>query len=224
MPQTEVPLTVVDLFCGAGGLSLGFRRAGFDILRAVDNWKPAVDTYRANIGDHVVRQEIDMDCELPVSTVLVGGPPCQGFSSAGRRNHDDRRNSLVTVFSRLIAQYKPAAFVFENVEGFLTGVRGKFVFQLLEPVIEAGYRVHLRKVNAANYGVPQHRKRVIAVGCLGWEPSFPRPTHAAFGAPGAHLGNGHRAIPTPGVADARAFCRLLPDNRPLESLITLSHP
>ena len=202
MPQAEVPLTVVDLFCGAGGLSLGFRRAGFEIVRAVDHWKPAVDSYRACIGNHVVRDEIHLDCKLPQSAVLVGGPPCQGFSSAGRRRDDDRRNSLVSVFARLIAQYKPAAFVFENVEGFLTGVRGKFIFQLLEPVIEAGYRVHLRKVNAANYGVPQHRKRVVAVGGLGWEPSFPKPTHSAFGAPGAHLGNGRRAIPTPTVADA----------------------
>ncbi len=196
------PLTVVDLFSGAGGLSVGFRRAGFEIVRAVDHWMPAVDCYRANIGDHVTREEIGPDLVVPPASVLVGGPPCQGFSSAGKRHGDDKRNSLVAVFSRLIAQYRPAAFVFENVEGFLTGANGKFVFQLLDPVIDAGYRVHLRKVNAANYGVPQHRKRVIAIGALGWEPSFPNPTHAAFGAPGASLGNGHRAIRTPTVNEA----------------------
>jgi len=202
MSKLYAPLTVVDLFCGAGGMSLGFRRAGFEIIHAVDHWKPAVDSYRANVGDHVTEAEIHQDCQLPPSAVLVGGPPCQGFSSAGRRSIDDKRNSLVTVFARLIAQYRPTAFVFENVEGFLTGVNGKFIFQLLEPVIEAGYRVHLRKVNAANYGVPQHRKRVIAVGGLGWEPSFPKPTHAAFGAPGAQLGNGYRATPAPTIAEA----------------------
>jgi DNA (cytosine-5)-methyltransferase 1 len=188
-------------------MSLGFLRAGFEIIHAVDHWKPAVDSYRVNIGDHVTQGEIQLDCKLPQPAIMVGGPPCQGFSSAGQRRNDDKRNSLVTVFARLIAQYKPAAFVFENVEGFLTGVQGKFIFQLLEPVIEAGYRVHLRKVNAANYGVPQHRKRVVAIGGLGWEPSFPKPTHAAFGAPGAQLGNGYRTLPTPTISDALSVLR-----------------
>jgi DNA (cytosine-5)-methyltransferase 1 len=107
------------------------------------------------------------------------------------RRENDRRNSLVKVFAELVAREKPRAFLFENVEGFLTGAGGKNVFDLLEPVIEAGYRVHIRKINAANYGVAQHRKRVIALGGLGWDPSFPMPTHSAFGAPGAHLAGRH---------------------------------
>ncbi len=74
--------------------------------------------------------------------------------------------------------------MFENVEGFLTAGNGDRVFDLLVPLIQSGYRIHLRKVNASNYGVPQHRKRVIAIGGLGWEPTFPEPTHRAFGAPG----------------------------------------
>jgi len=182
----ETP-TLLDLFCGAGGLSLGFQRAGFRLVRAIDNWKPAIDTYRTNIGGHVVEGNITEFMELPKSTVIAGGPPCQGFSSAGKRRSDDERNSLVTVFARLVARMKPRAFVFENVEGFLTGANGHFVLDLLTPILEAGYRVHLRKINAANYGVPQHRKRVVAIGGLGWSPSFPQPTHSAHGAPGAHL-------------------------------------
>ena len=180
--------TLVDLFCGGGGLSSGFRRAGFSTICAIDSWQPAVDTYRRNLGSHIERASITEQTQLPDAWVVAGGPPCQGFSSAGRRRDDDERNSLVKVFARLIAMHRPRAFVFENVEGFLTNSDGRFVLDLLEPVLEAGYHVHLRKINAANYGVPQHRKRVLAIGGLGWSPRFPEATHTAHGAPGAHLG------------------------------------
>src|SRR5262249_29079218 len=92
---------------------------------------------------------------------------------------------------------RPRAFLFENVEGFLTAENGQRVLDLLVPLVQAGYRIHLRKVNAANYGIPQHRKRVLAVGGLGWEPSFPDLTHSAYGAPGARLaGTTRKAAPT----------------------------
>lgn len=199
-PKTHA---AIDLFCGAGGLSLGFQRAGFRVVCAVDSWAPAVETYRTNLGDHVLQRRISAEIDIPEAAVIVGGPPCQGFSSAGRRTDDDERNSLVDVFARIVARVRPAAFVFENVEGFLTGARGRFVIDLLRPVIDAGYHVHLRKINAANYGVAQHRKRVIAIGGLGWEPSFPEPTHSAHGAPGAGLAS--RVLPpTPSLADALA--------------------
>jgi DNA (cytosine-5)-methyltransferase 1 len=201
--QIDIP-TVVDLFCGAGGMSLGFIDAGFKIIRAIDNWSAAVQTYSANLADHVIEQSVCNDLDLPNATVYIGGPPCQGFSSAGRRRAEDERNSLVTIFANLIAKAKPNAFVFENVEGFLTGAKGRFVFELLEPLIAAGYRIHLRKINAAHYGVPQHRKRVLAIGGLGWDPTFPEPTHAAFGAPGAELANLHVSVSTPTLAEALA--------------------
>lgn len=204
MRNTATPPSVIDLFCGAGGLSLGFIRAGFQSQAAFDNWQPAVETYRANLGDHVQLAAITRDLDIPRPAVIVGGPPCQGFSSAGMRRSDDARNSLVGEFSRLIARVRPSAFVFENVEGFLTGSRGDFVLELLEPLIEVGYRIHLRKINAAHFGVPQHRKRVIGIGGLGWNPSFPEPTHAAFGAPGSQLANGMRSRATPTLADALA--------------------
>lgn len=193
--------TVVDLFCGAGGMSLGFQSAGFEVIKAYDFNANAVATYRANLGDHCEQLSISEDLDVPPCDVIVGGPPCQGFSSAGMRRDGDERNSLVSVFANLIARCRPRAFVFENVEGFLTGESGKRVIDLLEPVLSVGYRVHLRKINAANFGVPQHRKRVIGFGFLHHDSVFPEPTHGAFGAPGAHLGVQHLP-PTPTILDA----------------------
>ena len=183
--------SAVDLFCGAGGLSLGLQEAGFEIRLSVDHDEAAVETYTRNLGKHVRRAEIAEDIVIPKADVIAGGPPCQGFSSAGPRRIGDHRNSLVGVFAEIIVKHRPQAFVFENVEGFLTAEGGCRVLELLEPLVEAGYRIHLRKVNAANYGVPQHRKRVLAIGGLGWNPSFPEPTHCAFGAPGASLKGRH---------------------------------
>ncbi len=195
--------TVADLFCGAGGLSQGFQRAGFELVCGIDNDPPAVETYRANLGDHAVCREIAEYTELPEAAVIAGGPPCQGFSSAGLRRPGDSRNTLVSCFAQVVVRHRPLAFVFENVEGFLTAEGGSRVLELLTPLVGAGYRIHLRKVNAANYGVPQHRKRVIAVGGLGWEPPFPDPTHTAYGAPGAALGG--TCLPrTPSVEEALA--------------------
>lgn len=192
---------VVDLFCGAGGLSLGLELAGLDVVQAVDHWAQAVETYRANLHHPIVEDSIVPGYGIAEADVIVGGPPCQGFSSAGMRRADDARNTLVGVFATIVAEKRPKAFVFENVEGFLTGGDGRFVFDLLGPVIEAGYRVHLRKINAANFGIPQHRKRVLAIGGLGWDPVFPEPTHFAFGAPGAS--SAHHGLPrTPTLGDA----------------------
>ena len=191
----------VDLFCGAGGMSLGFMRAGWEPVGAYDAWPEAVETYRRNVDSRVELRNVDPEIELPEADLIVGGPPCQGFSSAGLRRPTDHRNTLVGVFAEIVARCRPDAFLFENVEGFVTGGAGKFVLDLLEPVIEAGYWVHVRKINAANFGVPQHRKRVLAIGGRGWDPGFPYPTHTAHGAPGALLA-GNRLPLTPSVADA----------------------
>lgn len=186
-PEHATPLTVIDLFCGAGGLSLGLQRAGWRVQRSVDHFRAAVETYRRNLGDHVSDEDIHEEIPLPSASMIAGGPPCQGFSSAGLRRAKDGRNTLVSVFAKIIVKYRPTVFMFENVEGFLTAEDGERVLELLTPIVKAGYRVHLRKINAANYGVPQHRKRVLAIGGLGWDPIFPEPTHRAYGAPGAEL-------------------------------------
>ncbi len=194
--------TVVDLFSGCGGLSLGFKRAGFELVSSYDNWKPAVETYGKNFGHTPSLISLDEHCKLPQATVITGGPPCQGFSSAGRRHASDERNTLIRIFSTLVARHKPLAFVFENVEGFLTQGNGRFVFDLLEPLVDAGYRIHLRKLNAAHYGIPQHRKRVLAIGGLGWDPTFPGHTHSALGTPGAGLANSYHLPFTPDLQEA----------------------
>ena len=188
MPQI---FKVADLFCGAGGLSCGFREAGFETVVAADFNDSAIETHRANFGPHAVIHDLSHLIALPEVDVIVGGPPCQGFSSAGMRKVGDARNTLVSAFANHVVHYRPMAFVFENVEGFLTTDSGNFVFDLLEPVIRAGYRLHVRKVSAANYGVPQHRKRVLVIGGRGWDPTFPEATHSAFGAPGARRAAKH---------------------------------
>lgn len=177
--------TLIDLFCGAGGLTLGLHRLGFTTAFAADSWAAAIASYNANFTHPAQLVRLDDGIELPHADVIVGGPPCQGFSSAGTRHPQDPRNSLVSIFATLVVRSLPSAFVFENVEGFLTAAEGKRVFDLLDPLIEAGYRIHVRKINAANFGIPQHRKRVIAIGGLGWEPEFPSPSHVAPGAPGS---------------------------------------
>ena len=204
---------VLDLFCGAGGLSLGLKLAGFEVALAVDKWAAAHETYASNfpdvnflaaeIGQLVGKDLLDAagmhTNEKP--SLIAGGPPCQGFSSAGRREHKDPRNTLVGAFARLVAEIKPQFFLFENVEGLLTTGHGAAVFALLDPILEAGYQVHFRKINAANYGVPQLRKRVIALGAIGMAPKFPMPSHAAYGAPGAHLAGRHLPL-TPNLHEA----------------------
>ncbi len=177
-------------------MSLGFTKQGFAPILAIDCWKPAIATYQSNLGHRAVEDPVYENMRLPEATVIAGGPPCQGFSSAGARRKGDARNTLVGVFANLIASHRPRAFVFENVEGFVTNDDGRFVFDLLDPLLEAGYHIHLRKVNAANFGVPQHRKRFIAIGGLGWSPTFPNPTHSAWGAPGAQFHSGLPLTPS----------------------------
>lgn len=193
--------SVIDLFSGCGGLSLGFQEAGFQIVSAFDSWLPAVETYRRNFTHPIEHREIGPLSELPLADVIIGGPPCQGFSSAGLRRQGDHRNTLISVFSGLVERLRPRAFVFENVEGFLTGEGGHFVFELLVPLVNAGYRIHLRKLNASNFGIPQHRKRILAIGGLGWDPTFPTHTHSSLGAPGADLLNGHELPFSPSLGD-----------------------
>lgn len=211
MADNQEAITSIDLFCGAGGLTLGLASVGVATALASDNWEPASATFQQNFpgisflpadASELTPQDLLAKSGLDAPpSLIVGGPPCQGFSSAGARRSHDGRNGLVAVFARLIAETRPAAFVFENVEGFLTLDSGSFVTDLLDPVIEAGYFVHLRKVNVANYGVPQLRKRVVGIGFLGAPPPFPTATHSARGAPGVHrVGAGLPA--TPSVADA----------------------
>ena len=99
-----LPLTVGDLFAGAGGLSLGFERAGFQSLWALDSNEAAVETFSRNLAGNAVRADVTQDFDSPRPSVIIGGPPCQGFSSAGMRRAGDARNSLVSFFSKIVAR------------------------------------------------------------------------------------------------------------------------
>lgn len=166
-----------------------------------------MDTLNANFSES--REAVDV-AALSTNDILglvsgrpgliAGGPPCQPFTSAGRRRAGDPRGSLVGVYARLAADVRPDLVVFENVEGFATASGGQFVFDLLDPLMAAGYWIRVRKVNLANYGVPQHRKRVIVVASLAGVPPFPSPTHSAWGTPGARHVAGRP--PTPTLAEA----------------------
>ena len=185
LSAASIKPTAISLFAGAGGCSLGFQQAGFDVRFATDIDRDAVDSYRRNfpgttceaadvrdLGPEVLLDRIGLRSgELDI---LLGGPPCQGFSSAGMKSGEDSRNSLVRHYVRLLEGIRPKWFVMENVEGLLTNDGGVHVRDAVEAFLHAGYSVNLEKVYAQGYGVPQRRKRVLIVGNrLGHDFVFP---------------------------------------------------
>lgn len=165
--------TAVDLFSGAGGLSLGLQWAGFRVVAAVENNPYAVETYRHNIGDHVIDRSIyDVTSDDIVSlgeieddlVLLAGGPPCQGFSVQRRGPDHDERNHLVLEFLRMVVDLSPRFFLMENVKGLLSK-RGKpYVAKIVDEVTKRGYKIHIETLNAVHYGAPQMRERVFLIG------------------------------------------------------------
>jgi DNA (cytosine-5)-methyltransferase 1 len=179
-------MRVLSLFSGAGGMDLGFQRAGHEIVWANDFDRNAVETYRANLGGQIVCGDIrDVHLQdLPDAEIVVGGFPCQGFSRANMlRSAGDERNNLYREFLRVVKGKKPDYFVAENVAGILSLDKGSAVLKILADFRAAGYDVEHKLINMANYGVPQLRRRVIFLGCrkgipLHLRPGFPSPTHA----------------------------------------------
>ena len=175
-------LKVVSLFSGAGGMDLGFINAGFEIVWANDLLEDAVNSYRKNIGKHLLKGDITKISSEDIPNnpdVIIGGFPCQGFSVANtRRTTEDKRNFLYKEMLRIIADKNPKFFVAENVKGLLSLAKGK-VFEMIKSDFESlGYKVEARILNAAEYGVPQARERVIIIGNrIGVENPFPIKTH-----------------------------------------------
>ena len=181
--------TAIDLFCGSGGLSLGLEEAGFDVRFAADKWSVATRTYALNFTHPVLTVDLADSTaselrdlagieEGPVDLV-VGGPPCQGFSIQRIGADHDVRNHLVLEFGRLVAEFEPRIFIMENVPGLL-GKRGRGLAAAFEEeMTAAGYTVEAAILDAAAYGVPQHRRRVIYYGWRQEETPFrlPTPTH-----------------------------------------------
>ncbi|MEX6102813.1 DNA cytosine methyltransferase [Mammaliicoccus sciuri] len=178
---------VISLFAGAGGMDLGFQKAGFNILWANDFEKDAVQTYKNNLGNHIKLGDItkfDLESELPIDQevdLVIGGFPCQGFSvNNTKRNMKDKRNFLYLELLKVIKLCKPKFFVAENVKGLLSMEKGKVIDMIIRDFEELGYKVDYKVLNAADYGVPQARERVFIIGNnINKENPFPIISHFA---------------------------------------------
>lgn len=174
--------SVLSLFSGAGGFSYGFANAGLSPICGAEIDKDACTTYEENVGSTC--HNIDLSVVEPnffrdmlgskEPFAVIGGPPCQGFSTAGARDVQDPRNQLIFNYLRIVAEVRPRWFIFENVEGLLTSGHGSAVFALVQEFLRLGYSVRVHKINLAAYGVPQTRKRVLIIGNrLGVDFSLP---------------------------------------------------
>jgi DNA (cytosine-5)-methyltransferase 1 len=169
----------VSLFSGAGGMDVGFRDAGYSIVAANEIDKHACDTFRANHSETAL-VEGDIDCYLNVLDkyqgvdVVFGGPPCQGFSVAGKMDHDDPRSKLIFSFCQVVERLKPKAFVMENVKSLGSLTKFEEVrARLMTRFQKAGYSVTVHILNAKDFGVPQSRERVFFIGVKnGIQPVF----------------------------------------------------
>jgi DNA (cytosine-5)-methyltransferase 1 len=187
-------LTVLDLFCGTGGFSKGFENAGsFEVVFGIDLLPDAIATFKGNHPDAQAlaadvrdyppdRVGLELDLRPGQIDVVIGGPPCQGFSSIrphrGSR-HEDPRNDLFLDFANYVEYFRPRVFVLENVVGMATHRDGETLASMQEAFCRAGYATDWRVLNAAHFGVPQKRERLIVVGVeSGGEVSFPDATHA----------------------------------------------
>ena len=168
-------MKVVDLFCGCGGLSLGFEKAGMDVVAAFDNWVDALNVYRQNFAHPAIKADL-MNVEDAVKNILhyepdmiIGGPPCQDFSSAGKRDENNGRGDLTVSYAHIISEVKPEWFVMENVERIL---RAQKLQEAMDRFRKAGYGLTYTVLNAALCGVPQKRKRFVMIGKLNADDDF----------------------------------------------------
>lgn len=188
--RPPLPLRAIDLFCGAGGLSEGFRAAGYEIGFALDKDKDSCETYKRNHPDTHVECASIIDFspkrieELAGGRVdvVLGGPSCQSFSTHGRRNQwvgeGDERNDLWEHMFKVVRHLRPKAFLLENVPGMVYFKQGSFGDKILKRFNEEGYAVHKEILLAADWGVPQRRRRLFIVGILGDTAfTFPKATH-----------------------------------------------
>ena len=168
-------MKVIDLFCGVGGLSLGFEQAGFEVVASVDLWQDAIKTYNHNRTNKsgIVMPVDKFNQEVLPGLIkenricgVIGGPPCQGFSTVGKRDVNDNRNKLYLDFYDCVKLSNPDFFVMENVKGMLTLNKGSFVRSILDLFGPngLGYNIFYKVLNAADYGIPQNRQRVFFVG------------------------------------------------------------
>lgn len=180
-------MNAIDLFAGCGGLSKGFMDAGYNIIVGVDNDQAALNTFARN-HDGAVAMNADLSKQETFDEikkiagdreidVIIAGPPCQGFSLTGPRNFDDVRNKLYLAVIEIVKQYRPKGFIIENVPGMATLYDGQIKEEILKRFRQMGYETDCRILCAADYGVPQMRRRLIFMGVrkdIG-KPHFPNP-------------------------------------------------
>ena len=164
-------MKAIDLFSGIGGLSLGFQNAGFEIISAFDNWQAAVGIYKANFNHDVLHTDLSgisdyQPFQKLKPDAIIGGPPCQDFSSAGKRNEKLGRADLTISFAEIVSNVKPALFVMENVERITKSYTLQHAIKIFK---KAGYGVTSKILNASLCGVPQARKRFFLIGILNGE-------------------------------------------------------
>lgn len=176
---------VLDLFSGAGGLSLGLEQAGFVITDAVDSWQEALDTLRHNspgTTTHTLDLGLESDLEIlfgqaVTPDVIVGGPPCQGFSIAGKRDPNDPRNRLYKGFVAAISHFSPSAFVMENVPTISSPTNRELYLEIMRDFSDLGYNVSSKVLLASDFEVPQNRRRMFVIGTRSSSGfSFPKPS------------------------------------------------
>lgn len=210
-------LVAIDLFCGCGGFSYGFQQAGFDMALGIDMWKDATVTYKHNIsGAQVINDDITSvsvadilkKARMKVEDVdvIIGGPPCQGFSVSGKRMIDDPRNKLYKSFVEIVDEIRPKVFVMENVPGLIRLFGGKVKEQVLSDFSAIGYRVDVQQLSSDDYGVPQQRKRVFFVGLN--EQKISKDVDFVF--PKAEYGEGLKSVVT--CKDAISDLDFVPDD------------
>lgn len=183
-------MNAIDLFSGAGGLSLGLAQAGIDVVLANEIEPDFAKTYRTNHPDTLMCEgdiaNIDFKNEIErlglngQIDLVAGGPPCQGFSTVGKKDFADPRNSLFSQFLRCVDEVQPSLVLFENVAGFMTMYAGRVYDALLEQLTRRGYACDARIINPIDFGLPQHRKRTIVIGFSGNETiEWPRATYGS---------------------------------------------
>tara|TARA_Y100001970_G_C14243869_1_gene866668 strand:- start:3258 stop:4256 length:999 start_codon:yes stop_codon:yes gene_type:complete len=188
MPNNKKNKTFIDLFCGAGGFALGFINAGYENIFSLDFDKSFSKTYKFNFPNHNLvvddiknlnSNQIDLLTQNKKTDIIIGGPPCQGFSIAGNLGRtfvDDPRNYLFKEFVRIVDIIKPKMFLMENVARLYNHNQGKTRNEIISAFENIGYEINCAKLDSFNYGVPQHRRRVFFLGSFSsLKNPFPEP-------------------------------------------------
>ena len=209
LADNDIPsIRTLSLFSGAGGLDIGFSDVGFDIVESVEIEEKFCETLEMNTGAGKRFENAKVNCidirnfsgaGLGKIDFIIGGPPCQTFSAAGRRANGvlgttDARGVLFREYVRLLEALSPKGFLFENVYGIIGAQGGKAWKEILNSFSEVGYKLYYRIVDAADYGVPQHRERLLIVGLKEGHFKFPRPTHGPDSLDNAAFYNAETAV------------------------------